>query len=109
MKVDFEYIFKDLEGEVVLDRQLDANGHIKEGSEKPLTLRRVATQALISANDAGKITGDVKAKRYDLAMRLIKGGVQDITVEEASMLKELIGNNYAPLVVGQAYKIIEQG
>lgn len=96
MKINFDQILVDLSEKDLIDSE-----------KKVLTLKKVATDALLAANPNEQgVSGEDKAKRYELAVRLVKGGEQEISVEEAVLLKELIGKAYSPIVVGQVYKII---
>lgn len=96
MEIDFSQGMKNFDGTVATDR------------EKPLTLGAVSTEALLAVfQDEQSLPGEEKAKRYELAMRILKGGRLELSVEEAAELKRLIGKAFAPLIVGQAFRMIE--
>lgn len=102
--INFDATFKDLDGNIVKDRQVSVGG---ASTEIEATLGRVAANALLALTDADKdMTGDVKVKRYDLAMRVIKGEVA-LKAEEISDIKAAIGKHYTPLIVGQAWKMLD--
>lgn len=104
--IDFDAKFKDLDGNDVKDRQMGLDGKV---TESVATLGRVAANALLAITDADKdMTGETKVKRYDLAMRVVRGQVS-LKAEEISDIKAAIGKHYAPLVVGQAWRLLDPG
>ena len=59
------------------------------------------------SSDLG-ITGEEKLKRWELALKIKNSSDPvDVTVEEASLLKKLLTRIYGTIVVGQAYKLLE--
>ncbi len=99
----------DQKGNLVKDR--DGNELVTViKSKNVLTLKKVCVESLLASFGQGeKDTGEDKAKRYILAMKIheAKKDVDDLEAEDISLLKELIGNNYGPLVVGQAHMMLE--
>jgi len=78
---------------------------------KLATVRGVCIEALLATyNDEAQLAGEEKLKRWELAVK-IKNAVDpvEITVEETSLIKLLVGKAYSPLVVGQVWKILEGG
>jgi hypothetical protein len=53
------------------------------------------------------LAAEEKVKRFRLAEIAAKGGEREVKVEDAALIKALIGKAFAPLVVGRAYDIIE--
>ena len=98
MKIDFSKEFKTFGGETLKD----AEGNV-------FTLKGVCATVLLSQQQNEKATGEEKMKRYELARKIwdAPGGVCDIKAEEIALLKKLIGDAYLPLVVGQAYIMLE--
>jgi hypothetical protein len=95
MPIDFESTFKDLDG-----------NDINEGG-KVLTLGRLVTNALLTvADDERTMTGETKAKRYDLAMRVLRGDAA-LKAEELADIKKAIGKHYTPIIVGPAWKMLD--
>lgn len=92
MKIDFSQSLKTLEG-----AELDP----------PRTLGQISADALLANYPDEKIDGDEKAKRFRLALRLVDGKVADVKSEEISKIKRLIGIAFLPLIVGQAYAMLE--
>lgn len=98
MKIDFSQILKTLDGKP-----------IKTPENKNLTLRDATTNALLSAHEDEKnLAGKDKALRYHLAMR-IYGAKSPILLksEECTLIKDLTGKAYLPLIVGQVWEIID--
>jgi hypothetical protein len=96
MKVDFNRGLIDLEGEV-----------IKNAKGESATLKGVTIDALLVAyQDEQNLSGEDKVKRFALASKINKG-TDEVTVEEISLIKKLIGKAYSALVVGQAWDILE--
>ena len=88
------------------------------GKAAPLTLEQIAEDALLAnyADEQGAgpttrpISGDEKVKRYALALKIHdapnKADVA-LTIDEAKLLKDLIGKAYGPAVVGPAWHMLE--
>jgi len=86
------------------------NEELKE-KDIVVTLETVVVNALLTQdpNDT-TVTGTEKAKRFTLAMKIhdTKDSQVDITAEEISKIKELVGKYYTALVVGRVYDLLEQ-
>lgn len=94
---NFDVVIQDLSGSTVVDQ---------DGAS--ITLRSIAIGALMASyKDEQDISGDEKLSRYELAVKINKGGKVEITAEEISKLKKLIGKGFNVLAVGQAYKLLE--
>ncbi len=98
MKVPFNTILKQFDGTPIK----------RQGSEATLILRDVAVESLLTVpRDEAQITGDEKAKRWFLASRVYANPAIDLTVEDIALIKKMIGKAYGPLVVGQAWELLE--
>lgn len=98
MKRDFSTILIGIGGQKILD-----------GDQQPLTLGVAAVTALVASYpDEPNLTGEGKFKRWLLAERLANGGVIEVSAEEVTLIKQLIGRGYPPLVVGPAYLALEK-
>jgi hypothetical protein len=97
MKLNLNQEFKALNGEVI------------KSESGNLTLKSICSEALLNTSPEDKLSGEDKAKRYQLAHNIFnsKAANFEITVEEVALLKNLIGNLFTPLVVGQAFKFLE--
>lgn len=119
MKIDFNYQFKTLDGEVIRERPdeeiVDKDGKKTTKKHPPLTLRKISENVLLMPDTDGtgkqkEMDGEEKCKRYDLAMRIHKATAKDLAdlqSEEISLLKELLAKGYSTLVVGQAFEILD--
>ena len=102
--IDFNAPLKDIDGNELKDKVLDADG---KATILTATLGRIAANALLAVTDEDKsMTGETKVKRYDLAMRVIKGEVA-LKAEDITEIKKAIGKAYAPLIVGQSWKMLD--
>lgn len=96
MKVDFETRLVDLSGTAIND---------SEG--KPAALRGVVIDALLAQfKDEPNLSGEEKVKRFILAEKIFRGETE-VSAEDVSLIKKLIGKAYNPLIVGQAWQILE--
>ena len=106
MAIDFTQPITNLDG-----------SEIKDADGKPVvsTLGRVAEQALLAVyaderDQSGKetITPEEKFKRWKLASK-VQGKDVNLSIEELALLKKLIGKAFPPLIVGQAWKLLDPG
>ena len=93
MKINFNQPIKNIQGEEIKD----------------LTLKTVSVESLLATfDDERSLLGAEKAKRYVLATRIYANPEElDLTIEEIAKIKQLIGKGYGPLVVGQAWEMLE--
>ena len=100
MKIKVNQVLKDLKGE-------DLKG--KKKGEK-VELKTICVNALLSEvpeKEGAKIDGNEKMKRFILAEKIQKANEIELTVEESSKIKAIIGGAFPPLVVGRAYNALE--
>lgn len=77
------------------------------GKPEALTLQRVCEDALIASYpDEQTLPSDEKNRRFWLAIK-IHGGEQNLSADEITMLKKVIGKGYGPLVVGRAFGMLD--
>lgn len=101
---DFSTPIKDLDGNDLVDPMTIAG----EGTVKVVTLARVAANALVqNYPDEAGLAGDVKVKRFMLALKVTGAGELDLTAEDVAVLKERIAKAYGPLVVGRAWALLD--
>jgi len=93
MKINFNQTIKNIKGEVVKD----------------LTLKSVSIEALLATfEDERSLSGEEKVKRFVLATRIeSNSNDMDFKVEDVAKIKQLIGKGYGPLVVGQAWEMLD--
>jgi hypothetical protein len=89
---------RDMDGTVILDQK-----------SNPATIKGVCIEALLATyKDEENLSGEDKLKRWQLAIKVKDGDSPcDLTVEEVSLIKKLIGKAYGPLVTGQVWTILE--
>ena len=92
MKIDFKQHLKNLDGDI-----------LKEG-DKELTLGMVSVGALLAPEE---VDGNEKLIRFELAQKIHKGECQELSVEEAALIKKLIAKPFTTLVVGQSLKMLD--
>lgn len=100
MKVNFEHVFTDHHGKEV---KMQRDG-------APATMKDIAVDGLMYPSDTemGKMNGQQKVKRHDLAVKIMNFGNQaEIIAEDVVMLKEIIGARYIPAVVAQAFALLD--
>lgn len=88
----------------------DLNDREIPGSDgNPATVRGVVMDALVAAyQDEAQLSGEEKLKRWELAMK-IKNATDptELSAEEISLAKKLVGKAYGALVVGQVWSVLE--
>ena len=97
-RVNFNQILKSLDGNSIL---LD--------NEEEFSFRKAAVGALLGSggNDA-TLTGTKKAERYELALKVSTAeGAVEVTTQEVEEIKKVVGDTYAPIVVGQVFRILD--
>jgi hypothetical protein len=97
-RVNFNQVLKSLDGKNIL---LD--------DKEEFSFRKAAVGALLgSGGTDATLTGSKKAERYELALKVSTAeGVVDITAQEAEEIKKVVGETYAPIVVGQVFRLLD--
>lgn len=90
MKIDFDLKFLN-----------PKTGKPFDGQDAPLHLGDAASTALLTG-DANERDFETKARAYKLHQRVYKGGILDLTPEEATAIKVAMGKIYTPVICGQA-------
>lgn len=90
---------------VPLDKVLtNLDGKALQNDGKNLTLRDVCASALLQVSAQENIPGDEKVKRYTLALAVFSSKEDlDLAVEDVALIKKLVGEQFAPMVVGQVW------
>ncbi len=91
-------------------KNLDGSDLSYGPKNEPATLKDVALDALLMPVRQGQPEppGTEKARRYVLSTRIYSNPKNvDLDVKDIDLIKDLIGNLPWPLVVGQAYDLIE--
>jgi len=106
MKVDFSQELKTIEGEPLLrsrrDRKTDTN------VEVTATLQWVVVEALLTVQANETLTGEEKARRYALALKVQEAKAPlELPVEDVALAKKLVDAHFMPLIVGQARLMLD--
>ena len=109
--VDLSQQFMDQDGHThVMDelaREPSASCDGKHG-DPCLTLGKVLYHALLQPYaDEGNLSGEDKFKRGELAMRMLNKKEVAFSPQDVILLKTVIGKMYSPLIVVQAYKMLD--
>ena len=111
MKVDFSPELKNLDGETLKERlpvDVPLDGKVTKWEFKLVTLKYLSVNALLGIDNEEKIDGNEKLDRYRLAMKINEAtGPIELKAEEIAKIKKLIAKGSGPLVVGQAYEMLE--
>lgn len=106
MKINFNKALTNLDGTPI--RNPPKPG-MPEETGKELTVASVAINALMNV-DFEKETGEEKVRRYTLAGLIhkeIEGkGEVEMEPKDAALIKDLIAKGYGPIVVGQAWPLL---
>jgi hypothetical protein len=96
MRVDLSAVIRGLKGEAIRDGKDD------------LVLGTVCCGALLTPfPDENGISIDEKVRRFKLSVRICNGGTQDLSSEDVTLLKQLVGKAYPPLTVGRVFEILD--
>jgi len=72
-----------------------------------MTLQIVATESLLGHNPAEGLSAEKKVQMFGLAQKIVKNKTVDLEVEEIVLIKECVATQYPPLIVGQAFPMLE--
>lgn len=98
MKIDLNKNIIDQKGETV---------YTDAAKTEQFTLGVLVCTALLGEYQQERIDGPEKHRRFKLWSKIKAGGVQEISIEEAALFKSLIGMGWGPIVVGQAWDLLE--
>lgn len=88
---------------------VDLDGKEIPSESGPATLCGVAVNALLAVfQDEQNLTGEEKLKRWELAVKVKNlPDPAELSADEVVLIKKLIGKAYAPIIVGQAWQMLE--
>lgn len=109
MKVRLNHVLVDLEGAELVEEVKTKD--VNPQTEKPITKKIKITLGKICANalmnPVKEDSGEKKAQKGGLAMRLYGLDEADLSIEELALVKDLIGQFFGPLVVTQCWELLE--
>ena len=107
MDVDFNQVLVNLDGTALKRNEVARDGTTVS---EDLKLGHVAIEALMVASDP-KEKGGPKLTRYEIAIKIKAAmkadGLLDLAHDDIGVLKNAIGDGFGPLVVGQAWQILD--
>jgi hypothetical protein len=98
MKVDTTQVLKTLDGQVMKDND-------GQGNAVDATLKMALVNSILSP--VQKESGIDKVKKFNLAQRVYKDDEVELTAEDITLIKERVGETFAPIIVGQVWNILE--
>lgn len=116
MKIKLNYVFKTLDGIALTNRITEKNEEGKDVIvQKDVTLRQICENALLVERTDPRtgqmikpINGVEKMQRYNLALQIHNAKSEiDLSVDDIKLLKDLIAEIGSPLIVGQAWNILD--
>lgn len=115
VEIDFSQVLRNRYGKP-LTEYVDEGGEDDEPEKKTVTLGYVSVNALYHFDPEKRVKGIVKARKHELAQRIIKALDDEddrawvqMQTTEAALIKELIGDVMPTLHAGQAWDMIESG
>ena len=99
MGINVDGMLKTFDGQVMKD--VDSSGNAVEASLKTLLVNAV----LAPTKDE---KGVDKVRKYELAKMIFKGGEVDLTAEDIILIKKQVGDNFAPIIVGQVFEMLSK-
>jgi len=76
-----------------------------DGQAVDATVQTAIVNAVLSP--VQKESGIDKVKKYELAKRIYASDEVDLNEDEIKMIKDAVGENFAPIVVGQIYELLK--
>ena len=97
MLVKVNVPLKTMDGQVMKDNV--------DGQAVDATVKLVIVNAVLAP--VQKESGIEKVKKYELAKKIYTSDEVELTAEEISLIKETVGENFAPVIVGQVWNLLE--
>jgi hypothetical protein len=98
MLVNVNQVLKTLDGQTMKDN--DGKGNAIDA-----TVKMAIVNAVLSPVE--RESGIDKVKKFNLAQKIYGSDEIDLTAEEISLIKERVGDTFAPIIVGQVWNILE--
>ena len=86
---------------------VDYEGNPIADGKSPLTYRKVFTVALNAFDEKDKPAPEQMAHIYALSVKLYDSTEVDLSVEDATLIKERVGKTFNPLVYGRTCDLLE--
>ena len=98
MLVNVNQVLKTLDGQTMKDND-------GQGNAIDATVKMAIVNAVLSP--VQKESGVEKVKKYELAKKVFNADEVDLDEKEIALIKERIGELYAPVIVGQVYELLK--
>jgi len=103
LKIKLNYVFKTLDGMPLKNQGKDFT--FKAACENALLIEQADPR---TGQPKKSIDGTEKMRRYSLALQIHNAKSEvDISIEDVKLLKDLIAEIGSPLIVGQAWNILD--
>ena len=76
-----------------------------DGQAVDATVKMVIVNAVLSP--VQKESGIEKVKKYELAKKVYSSDEVDLNEDEIKTIKDAVGENFAPIIVGQIYELLK--
>ena len=107
MKIDVTQNLKQLDGSPLTQATARCPECGQTTESRILILRRVVVDALMAQRQDQELSGGQKVRRYAIATQIHNEDAPDLKVEDVALIKKLVGEVYGPLVVGQAWAMLD--
>ena len=97
MKINTERVLKTIDGK---NLKKEDNIDVSVGDA-------IVNSLLANFPDEHNLSGEEKVKRYALAIKVHQNADPDLSVDDLSLIKKLVGKMYSALIVGQMWEILE--
>ncbi len=101
MRIDFNLVIKDLGNKPIKE---NIGGKIQDADLKFYSVFSLTGNP---KDPTKQINGVEKLKRFELAQKINKGGEIEVTVEEITLIKQLIGEYLPIIIVGRCYELLD--
>lgn len=112
MEINFSQCLMDLDGSPLEWTTVACPVCGRERESKPATLRALCADALVQGyRDARgqpeQLSGEEHVRRFSLAMRIMNEDILDISLEDATLIRELVAKRFTSLFAGQVWVMID--
>jgi len=97
MKIDVTKVLKDFDDNPIMD--------VKNGETVEATIRMAIVNALLTPSKNDK--GTEKLEKFTLAQRVYGDDEVDLNEDEIKLIKDKIGELFAPMVVGRIFELLK--
>lgn len=85
---------------------LDLEGNPYADAATLKSVAFAAVQAQLEGDE--RLDVDSKMRIYTLAGKIVRGGIVEVSAEDLTLMKARIAKAYPPLVMGEAFRLLEE-